>query len=184
MIKTCAYCGHREATEKEHVIGRAFFDKPCPPDIITVPSCGLCNRQKWTTSNKYMSDDEEYMRTVLSMYIKSAQHPSAIAVFKGRVVRSVTRSVEERPGIAARLSSQMGLYNFRSSDGQVISNQPACEVEWHRFVCVLTKIARGLYYWDTNTALPKDYGVMVNSYLKINCEITVSASPQEHTPVS
>src|SRR6056297_601227 len=57
MEERCVYCGEKADT-RDHVVPSSFFPKPKPDDLITVPACYDCN-------NSY-SDDEEYLRNILS----------------------------------------------------------------------------------------------------------------------
>jgi hypothetical protein len=51
QIQPCVYCGERDGTEKAHAVGRLFFPKPRPDNVVTVPACGECNHG--------ISEDEE-----------------------------------------------------------------------------------------------------------------------------
>ena len=44
-MQYCIYCGEREATERDHIPPKCFFPEPLPNDLITVPSCSVCNRE-------------------------------------------------------------------------------------------------------------------------------------------
>ena len=44
MAELCIYCGKNEANERDHIPPKSFFPEPRPSNLITVPSCSVCNR--------------------------------------------------------------------------------------------------------------------------------------------
>ncbi len=54
----CIYCG-RPAEDGDHVPPQCIFPRPLPADLITVPSCRVCNRR--------FSVDDEYFRDALAL---------------------------------------------------------------------------------------------------------------------
>ena len=40
---TCALCGRRPATTKDHIPPKGIFCQPRPSNLITVPACSICN---------------------------------------------------------------------------------------------------------------------------------------------
>jgi hypothetical protein len=58
---TCAICGRRPATTRDHVPPRGIFAKPRPSDLVTVPACEACNAD----GSKY----DETFRVHLSLQV-------------------------------------------------------------------------------------------------------------------
>lgn len=62
LKKKCAYCGIRDATDKEHVFPKCLYPKSKADSRVqrlTIPSCNICNNG-W-------SDDEAHFRNVLTI---------------------------------------------------------------------------------------------------------------------
>ena len=60
--KLCAYCGEREATDKEHVFPRSLYPASKARSRVqrlTIPSCNVCNNG-W-------ADDEAHFRNILAL---------------------------------------------------------------------------------------------------------------------
>jgi hypothetical protein len=54
----CIYCRSRRATTVDHIPPKSFFPRPRPNNLITVPSCDVCNAA-------FARDDEEFRRMLL-----------------------------------------------------------------------------------------------------------------------
>src|SRR5688572_9395897 len=85
---TCVYCGAVGPITKDHVIPRSLF-KDRDRLMITVPSCGPCNRKKAT--------GEPHLRLYVNSHHGGSQHPDAIWHIEQLVARSpVSRDMMER----------------------------------------------------------------------------------------
>jgi len=94
---TCVYCHLRQATTREHVIARGFFDAQ-PDHNVTVPTCVECNSGTRDGVDRPMSVDEEYVRTVLCLHAGAYGHEAADALVWDKIQRSFKR----RPGALAK----------------------------------------------------------------------------------
>jgi hypothetical protein len=155
----CVYCGTRQATENEHVIGKVFYVQP-PKYGITVPSCSRCNRGRGDGGARDLHLDEEYMRTVLCMAEGTQDHPVVDALLTGKVARSFRRRFG---GLRANVAKTTGFTERRGKEGVFEPySSPFLRPDFSRFQRVLRKITKGLYYRMTNKALPADYVVLAN----------------------
>ena len=139
----CVLCGINAATSREHVPPESFFERPYPPNLITVPACARCNQGSQL--------DDEY----LLAYLVGLDHPgtpSVLGSVRDRVYRALRRP--ERPGLHTRLLEASTL--VRSGVGteqQRLSMESRPDGE--RMFRVLRKQVRGLAFHLTDRILPR-----------------------------
>ena len=162
LVKLCAYCGTRPATENEHVVAKIFYVDQ-PRNGITVPSCTDCNRGRGDDGPRDLHLDEEYLRNALCVAEGTRHHPIAAALGEGKVIRSFARSL----GLAASFWNASGLTEFRTEGGIFEPySSPYFYVDFPRVQRVLRKITKGLFYWGTGRHFPPDYLVLANPMVR------------------
>lgn len=57
----CAYCGAPSPTTRDHIPPKGIFPTPRPDDLVTVPSCAVCNQGA--------SASDERFRAYLSLHV-------------------------------------------------------------------------------------------------------------------
>lgn len=136
-ISKCVYCGKRDGTEKEHAVGRLFFPKPRPDNLVTVPACSQCNRG--------ISKDEEYVRAVLLTLMDTEEASAAIRLRAEELRRSFER--DEGKPLANLILSSIEWVNVETSAGIMLPNRvPLIGADTDRMYRVFIKIVMGLYY--------------------------------------
>jgi hypothetical protein len=151
-MQLCVYCSQRPAVNREHVIGRGFYKEPLPSDLITVPTCRECNAEKGDGDRRNMSDDEEYLRTVLTISEHCGDHPDANDLMNGKVMRSFTR----KPAFLHSIMDTARMVNPRTAQGIILPQRLSYTVDLDRVRRVMRKVVRGLYYHGTGEPLPPD----------------------------
>ncbi|HZZ42704.1 MAG TPA: hypothetical protein VFE58_07180 [Tepidisphaeraceae bacterium] len=126
--------------------------------MLTVPSCDMCNTGIGDGTKRPMSEDEEYMRTVMCMAASNAgPHPVVDALTQGPIIRQLQR----RPGLAFKFAETLKMGWGQTPSGFFIPNQSTVSVDANRLVRVITKITKGLFYYHMTTPLPTSLIVRV-----------------------
>jgi hypothetical protein len=122
----CLYCGRGFDEDRrrsvDHVPSKTLLQPPYPGNLPTVPACVECNSG--------FSDDEEYVKVLISCVLSGSADPSAQPDAKARA--ALLRSTELRIRIESALREP-------SSEGGPVRWKP----EHKRLATVLTKNARG-----------------------------------------
>jgi len=150
---TCALCGEREATAREHVPARSLFPDPRPDDLITVPSCAPCN----LGSQK----DDDYFRDSIALI----DEPSRSAELE-RVRRTVTRALarpQER-GLRSHFADRL---SFGPLPGLLI-HQPLIRVDQPRMSRVAAKHSLGVYHTVMQQPLSPAYVTVTMPSSRLN----------------
>lgn len=156
-VQLCIYCQQSEANSEEHVIARAFFGTMPPNRYVKVPACKECNEGRGDGGTRPMSQDEEYVRTVIAQEQRSARHPVAAKL----LAEEIPRSFDNSPGFLKRIGSHMRLANVQTRSGIVIPNTPVIEIENARVARVMQKIVRGLFYAGGGKPLPRAWPIQI-----------------------
>jgi hypothetical protein len=156
MSVKCAYCLTRDASTREHVIARGFFAKQ-PLDNLTVPTCEPCNSGSGDGIDRPLSQDEEYVRTVLAWHAGSWGHSAADELVRGKIARSFARRPDGLPQMLARSMRPLGI----DKPGVWFPGRSTMEVDGARIGRVLRKITKGLFYVHNEFPLPEDCNVFV-----------------------
>ena len=82
-MPTCAICGQREGTTRDHVPPKAIFPKPRPNNLVTVPACPECNNGA--------SDSDDLFKVYLSMQA-AGNNEIARRLFQEKTVRTLQRN--------------------------------------------------------------------------------------------
>jgi hypothetical protein len=128
----CLYCGERRALTRDHVPPSCLFSNPKPGNLITVPSCNLCNGQ--------FSKHDEYFRLVVALGIDSSKFPKENAD-SVRAIKSLGRQASR--GFAMKL-----LQSYQRGPARLTIDRTRVEI-------VLNRIATGLFYHHENERFPQ-----------------------------
>lgn len=145
----CVFCNVEPGNTSDHVIARAFFTKPLPNVVATVPACDACQAAK--------AIDETKFRDLLVLDPMTAHNPFARELRAGAVSRSAEYG-----------SSQ--IVKDALMKGRPDPNPPLhldgipliLDVETDLVIRTLTRIAYGIYYRVMKRQrLPRDLDVQV-----------------------
>jgi hypothetical protein len=150
MNNICYICGIREASTKDHIFSKGLFSKPRPSNIPRrLPACKECNNGS--------SKDEELFRVYLA---------SGMAFEKYSGNRIWTDSIRldlkgERPGLKSLIRSMIKPAKVYSKEGMFLTNTLIFDPPPEPINRVLRKIAKGLYYLDSQLSLPDDVETLI-----------------------
>lgn len=160
----CIYCQKRAGTTVDHVFGRCFFGSVMPEFSMKVPSCRECNSGKGDGSDRDMSADEEYVRTLFAAV--GSNHPAAARLILGEITRSLTRNSRLRNTFKEKMTKVDAV----TPTGIIVPNRDAIrldEDDYAKIERVVGKMVRGLCYtmsevtWPDPCPLPLDWRVVV-----------------------
>jgi len=144
MEERCVYCGE-QANTRDHVVPSSFFPKPKPDDLITVPSCYDCN-------NSY-SDDEEYLRNILSIADLELDGKS-----KDIWIQKVKRGIRRNNKLLKELSDSLKIRDAYYGD-LYLGKRYTFKANMEKINRVIKKIIKGLFYHHYGRRLSKNYRV-------------------------
>lgn len=149
-VKLCVYCGERPATEKDHVLARQFFP-PEPQyrdDLITVPTCGICNRAKQKV---------EDTPGVLMQFC--GEGPASQTVLRDRVPKTLRKNAKLRKELQKGMCRgwvplESGLLVERQLI-ELTERQLDHLNEWYRF------LTKGFHFHEFGAPLPSDHTIQL-----------------------
>jgi hypothetical protein len=147
---TCVYC--RQAgtldnpIEDEHVIPKTLFRGPLPQDIVVVPACRNCNREK--------SKDDSYLRDMLILDDQVSKHPD-----QQWHVEKIYRAAQRKQSRVAWLAATKAqLKPFITPGGIYLGDLWEIPLDEDRMTKIFSWIIRGLYYvLRQGERLPENY---------------------------
>jgi len=139
-LDTCAICGTRAATTRDHVPPKSIFPKPLPSDLVTVPACGNCN------SGSSPSDEE--FKVGLSM-LAGMETPETLKLWKDGVMRTLAHNRRMHREVMDRFVQ----VDVRSPGGIYLHTREAILIPKQPIHSVLERTIRGLYYHHFGEAL-------------------------------
>ena len=138
---TCIYCGVEDGTTRDHVPPKAFFPKPRPSNLITVPACKKCNKLT-------EKDEEHFLATFMF-------GPAGVTqVGKQLWGEKLHRMYEKNQGIRQRIGTSLQKIEFVTPHGLFVRHGLGVKLERGRLESVVSKIVRGLYFFEYGEALP------------------------------
>lgn len=144
----CTYCGREGADTTDHVIPKNLFAEPKPSNLITVPAHFSCNQET--------QKDEEYFMAVLHF------GPAGVTrVGKKLWEQKLRRTYRKNQGLRAAVVNSFRRVNVMTPMGLYAGTRLGISVDWKRFNRVISKIVRGLYYFEYNEILRSDVGIQV-----------------------
>jgi hypothetical protein len=138
-LQYCIYCGEREAKERDHVPPKCFFPEPLPNDLITVPSCSVCNRE--------FGKIDEFVRDVL-VSLDTTENRPELASVRAKLHRSMLR--EESAKLLMKIYTTIRPVDVITKEGIILGKRPAFDfnrVEYDKF---FERIARALLYVENS----------------------------------
>lgn len=161
MANLCALCGSNLATTKDHIPPQGIYPKPRDNDINlnTVPACSNCN-------NGSAVEDEEFKVLMGLSTGEFHDQPSA-------VIDSISRTVGNNQRIANQIfSSKQNVY--ANLHGQTLEPAVAITFDGEKYVKVISRIIRGLYWMQKGRVLGCAPKISVFPGLQINPEFARS----------
>lgn len=137
----CIYCGKLKELTKDHVPPDSFFPKPRPSNLITVPSCYKCNQEA--------GKDEE-------LFLATFMFSQAGVTEVGRKLwdQKLHRMYLKNWGLRRRISKSLHLSETYTPSGIYLGRNMVINAEAGRCYRVVSKIVRGLYFFEFSQALP------------------------------
>lgn len=151
-LGNCAYCGAYGEITRDHVPPEKIFAKPRPSNLITVNACKKCHTP-W-------SKEDEYFKIRMCLNDKARGHPDVNGNLKS-VFDALNRP--EAPGLKQALLNDWRDVELKSPGGIILGRTGAFQVDMNRICGVVERTVRGLFYFEKNIPLPKDFGVKVIS---------------------
>ena len=153
-LKRCYICGKDKSDSRDHVPLRNIFLKEHRDkgiDLITVPAHTLCNQG-------YQKDDEHF-RLFLSVpsYWESAD---ARKLWDSKISKRFHRS--ESLGFRKYITKNMFPVDLSTPSGIYLGKTMGVKFDADRVTAEVERIARGIYYKETNHILPLDWQVEVS----------------------
>lgn len=144
----CVYCDlFLEEKTMDHVPPKSFFPKgTC--GLITVPSCCKCNNGA--------TKDDEYFRAIVAFARESSSHPGAAPAIE-KATRSMFR--QEAQGLAKSILETTEECILEETDGTSVPSA-TYRIDPVRVGNVVSRIAVGLLWHETQLHLPEDYVVV------------------------
>ena len=144
----CIFCSARPATTRDHVPPKNLFPTPRPSNLITVPTCDICNLGS--------SNDDEYFRLMIVMRDDAHQHPGAKQAWQ-TAYRGLKR--ETKKGLAARLLGDIQQAEAYTESGTYVGHRSIFKIDYPRVETILIKTVRGLFWFVTGRPLPESHEV-------------------------
>jgi len=147
-IAHCAYCTEEPATTADHVPPKSFFPSPKPSNLITVPACPACNQGA--------GKDEEFFLATF-MFSDAGTSEAGTRLWNEKLRRMYSKNWGLRRAIGSLLSH----VNVTTPAGLYLGRRIAIDVDDSRLERVVTKIVRGLYFFEYGDRLHKTSSVQV-----------------------
>jgi hypothetical protein len=141
----CVYCGQIRELDRDHVPPENLFPKPRPSNLVTVPSCRVCNKR--------FSSDDEYFRTALSLTLDPSQDPRLQQIVD-KALRSFKRP--ESAGLTRTFLRTFNKVELRGPSGLYYGKATTYTVDLVRVRRTCNRIVRGLYFKEMGHRLPSD----------------------------
>jgi hypothetical protein len=145
-IKICVYCSQLKEVSKDHVVPKCLFTQPYPPNLISVPACDDCNREK--------SLNDDYLRDFLVTDNYVNQSPVAQQIFHQKMLSS------QRQGssvIAREAVSKARLEPLYTKGGIYMGDFHTVVVDAKRIETIFKTLVKGLYYNSQKKLFPDGY---------------------------
>jgi hypothetical protein len=146
----CAYCGASPAATRDHVVPKCLFIRPLPQDVVVVPACDACNKDK--------GKDDTYLRDVLVMDYQGSESPIAREIFDTKVMRAAQRNRSE---VVRAAVTQACLIPHGTPGGLYLGQLPSFDLDSRRIQRIFSYIVRGLYYRVRRVPLPAECAITV-----------------------
>ncbi len=125
----CIYCGKIKEITKDHVPPKGFFPEPRPSDLITVPSCVECNKDK--------EKDEDYFRATF-MFSNAGISPAGKKLWDQKLNKMYKKNL----GLRRKIAQDIKKVNLLTPSGLYIRRQSASFPNSVRIENVVCKIVK------------------------------------------
>ncbi|WP_412021930.1 hypothetical protein [Burkholderia cepacia] len=149
-IGTCIYCGKEKPITADHVPPKNLFDRPFPPNLLTVPACADCNGG--------FKKDDEYFRIALTITDKSKGQRGREGILP-TVMRGINSSKADR--FRTTLLSNTRVVPRFSPSGIFLGNQRQISLDGARIEGIARRIVQGLFFHVKGHRLPDDHAINV-----------------------
>lgn len=146
----CVYCGVNPAVTGDHVVPKCLFLRPLPQDVVVVPACEACNRDK--------SKDDTYLRDALVMDYQGSESPIARRLFDTKVKRSAKRNSSD---VVRAAMTRARFIPHISPGGLYLGEVPSFDLDPIRMERIFSYIVRGLYFKVVRRPLPVECTIRV-----------------------
>lgn len=151
-VSECVYCGERRPLSRDHIPPLNLFGKPCPSDLITVPSCQACNSRA--------SLDDEYFRLAITPGIDPTKFPKEFDL-SIQAIRKL--GTGQKLGLAKTMLGSFAKKPLYTPAGLYLGEAGSLNVDAARIQRVLDRVVRGLFFHHLSKRLPNSRRVSVVS---------------------
>jgi hypothetical protein len=144
--KSCVYCGSAPGVTADHVPPKAFFPRPRPSNLATVPACFACNNAT--------SRDEEYFLAAL-MFSDAGVTTPGKQLWDEKLHRMYAKNV----GLRRTIGRNLRPVQIATPAGIYLGRRMALVIDEPRLEAVAVKIVRGLHFLETGSPAPLDWDV-------------------------
>lgn len=148
----CVYCAEPQKTTKDHVPPKSFFPRPKPSNLITVPACADCN----SSAGK---DEEFFLATF--MFSEAGESIAGKKLWDEKL----HRMYDKNKGLKRKIAQNLKYSDCVTHSGIYLGRKRTIKQEPKRFENVVSKIVKGLYFFEYDEIIPKTIGVM-SSYIQ------------------
>jgi hypothetical protein len=145
--RPCVYCGIAPGTTADHVPPKAFFPKPRPSNLTTVPACLTCNNAA--------SRDEEYFLAAL-MFSEAGITATGKKLWDEKLRRMYAKNL----GLRRQMGKSMRPVELTTPAGIYLGRRLALGYNEQRLESIATKVVRGLYFLERGVPAPADWDLM------------------------
>lgn len=146
-IENCIYCGNQTEVTDDHVPPKSFFPKPRPSNLITVSSCFDCN-------NKFGKDEEFFLASF--MFTDAGTSDAGKLLWKEKLHRMYNKNI----GLKRKIAEHLKPVDVISKGGIFLRKGIGVKPDEKRWITVVEKIIRGLYYFEYKEILPENIKMM------------------------
>jgi len=150
MTEICYLCGDKLATTKDHIFPKSLFNKPAPSNLPqSLPACEQCNNE--------LSKDEELFRVFVASGM-AYESNAGNRIWNERIRPDLKG---KRTGLKPLIKSMVKPARVVSKSGSLLGKTLVLAVNPEPINRVLHKIAKALYYLDTQRVLPNEVDILV-----------------------
>lgn len=153
--RICYLCGIRPANTKDHLFPESLFPKPIPSNLpARLPACRQCNNS--------LSKDEELFRVFVACGM-AYERQAGFRIWTDKIRPDLQG---KRRGLKRLLKSLTKVVPVISKSGGFLGQAGILEIQHQPIQRVLYKIAKGLYFLDTNQVLPDNVEILADYFDK------------------
>jgi len=151
----CYICGDRAANTRDHLFPISLFNTPAPSNLPRrLLACEECNNG--------LSKDEELFRVFLATGM-AYESNAGNRIWTERIRPALQG---ERKGLKPLIRSMVKKASVISKSGEHIENVHVLSMQREPINRVLSKIAKGLYYLDTQQVLPSEVEILTGYHVE------------------